>query len=192
MNKSSTEQDITSGRRMQQLNTAIEKDLAKSEKAMLYSLDKGRMAKHVAFLEARGFSVERHPEANSLFIRKQADSGEVILIDFWDEEVSTVHAHTPSLLCHCSSLSLPPSTSHSQADGQIAIVIEIARPSADSGGSSGRRNHMYFKCVAEEGLLGLQALELAPPELLRSGERGGIYGYPFDRDVSDEMKVRGA
>lgn len=49
---------------------------------------------------------------------------------------------------------------------------------------------MYFKCVGEDDLLGLQALELAPPALLEAGDRGGIYGYPFDRDVSDEMKVR--
>jgi hypothetical protein len=48
---------------------------------------------------------------------------------------------------------------------------------------------MYFKCVADEDLLGLQALELAPPELLQSGDRRGVFGYPFDRDVSDEMKV---
>ena len=94
-----------------------------------------------------------------------------------------------------------PSLAHSftlvQEDGQVNIVIEISKPVATtspthSSTHSSTHSHtqcMYFKCVADEDLLGLQALELAPPELLQSGDRRGVFGYPFDRDVSDEMKV---
>ena len=67
----------------------------------------------------------------------------------------------------------------------MSIVIEVSK---DASASSSAHN-MYFKCVGDEDLLGLQALELAPPALLSSGDRAGIYGFPFDRDVSDEMKV---
>ena len=48
---------------------------------------------------------------------------------------------------------------------------------------------MYVKCVVEDDLLGFQSLEMAPPEFIASGERNGIFGYPFERDISDEMKV---
>lgn len=72
----------------------------------------------------------------------------------------------------------------------MSIVIEISRPLSPA--SQQPQNNLYFKCVAdEEGLLGLQAVELAPASLLMDGDRDGIYGYPFDRDLSDEMKVRG-
>ena len=75
----------------------------------------------------------------------------------------------------------------------MSIVIEISKnkesPSPDHSHKQKQKHNLYFKCVGDEDLLGLQALELAPPALLSSGDRDGIYGYPFDRDVSDEMKV---
>lgn len=86
--KSTTEADLASSRRMQQFNTALNKDLNKTEKNLLYSQEKNRLAKHVAALEARGFSVESHPDSHSVFITKTAPSGEHIVIDFWEDEVS--------------------------------------------------------------------------------------------------------
>jgi hypothetical protein len=87
LKKSSSEEEITASRRLHQFNVAINKDLTKCEKAMSYSLEKGRLAKWVAAIEARGFSVENHPDSHSVFIKKTAPSGEHIVIDFWEDEV---------------------------------------------------------------------------------------------------------
>ena len=66
----------------------------------------------------------------------------------------------------------------------MSVVIEISKDE-----SSTSPHNLYFKCVSDDDMLGLQAVEVASSETLQSGDRSGIYGYPFDRDVSDEMKV---
>lgn len=66
-------------------------------------------------------------------------------------------------------------------DDRVSIVIEISRDDFP-------HYNLYFKCMGDENMLGLQALELAPAHLVVSGDRSGIYGYPFDRDVTEEMK----
>ena len=87
--RSATEEDVSSARRLQQFNVAIDKDLNRTEKTLTYSQEKNRLVKYVEVLEERGFSVQNHPDSHSVFIKKTALTGENIVIDFWEDEVST-------------------------------------------------------------------------------------------------------
>ena len=94
--------ELTATRRLQQLSTAVEKDFSRCERSLRYSVEKERVSVRVSELQARGFKVERHSLAHSLFITKQAPTGESIVIDFWPEDEVSVCVRE----CECVSVSV--------------------------------------------------------------------------------------
>ena len=85
--KSAKEKLITSARRLQQLDQALKKDISRLESSLIYSVEKNVVGKLVEAMEAKGFEVENTKSSNSLFLKKTTKQGEMVVVDFWEDEV---------------------------------------------------------------------------------------------------------
>ena len=181
---SETEKEITSKRRLHQMTLAISKDLIKSEKTLIYMLEQGRLEKQIDAIKAKGFTIENHVESNTLFLKKVLPNGDNILIDFWKEVRDFIVAVTSYHITshHITPVTQTPFVCYVYNKNSRSIVIEHSKQQASP-------INLYYKCITKGDLLGLQTLELAPPELISSGVRNGIFGFPSQRDISQKMKA---